>query len=83
MPDDDNVRNEVAIDPDVTRTLLGLVVTVRPGTVGTVALRLTVPTNPWLITLISVDDGGDPAGKDGIELDEIEKSHTLTCRRAE
>jgi hypothetical protein len=48
-----------------------------------VAVTLTTPVRPVLVTETIVEEGGDPATKGGIVLVEIDMSHTLMVTLAE
>jgi hypothetical protein len=57
------VSVEVAVPPEASVTLVGLIVVVRPVAVGdAAALRFTVPANPELVT-VHVDVAELPARK--------------------
>ena len=72
------VKVVVAVAPGVRVSFSGFVVTDNPGATGsTVAVTLTTPVRPVLVTETTVEDGGEPATKGGMELVEIEMSHTL------
>ena len=78
------VRVVVAVAPGVRVSFTGFVLTDKPGAMGsTVAVTLTIPERPVLVTETRVEEGGEPAVKGGIELVEIEMSHTLIVTFAE
>jgi len=79
---ENRVKKEVPDEPAFSDMLAGLNEAESPVAVDTVAFSVTMPVNPRLVMLTSVDDW-EPAGNGRIELEDMLKSQTLKVAVAE